>query len=87
METGKESNTYKFEQYHNRKTWQLKRKKIWKPNYKQKNSIKCCLVSRANKEILDIAKHKTKKDLTTAIKNKNMLPSIRMEIVTLVPIK
>jgi hypothetical protein len=36
----------------------------------KKNSIKSRLVSRANKEILDIAKHKTKKALTTAIKKR-----------------
>ena len=36
----------------------------------KKNSIKSCLVLRANKEILDIAKHKTKKALTTAIKKR-----------------
>jgi hypothetical protein len=36
----------------------------------KKNSIKSLLVSQANKEMLDISKHKTKKALTTAIKKR-----------------
>ncbi len=57
----------------------------------KKNSIKSCLVLRANKEILDIAKHKTKTALTTAIKKRifdtKYVSSVQIEIVTFVPIK